>query len=176
MLKVEGKKFDWINIPLGECLRGNSLDTYYTIKVFDFLLEKVKDVGLEKLYERLISPSTQMFRDIELEGLNIDENKLKEIKNDLLQKIEELKKGMYSDYFPKDYKFSGNNLLEIIYSLQKDDEGNWILTDKGFGLYPFEKTTKGQPSTDDECLTKMRELVNMECIKRGLVSGEEAEK
>ena len=32
MLTVEGKKFDWKNIPLIQCVEGNAKDTYATAR------------------------------------------------------------------------------------------------------------------------------------------------
>ena len=38
MLTVRnGKKFDWANISLVDCVRGNAMDAHFTLKVFNVL-------------------------------------------------------------------------------------------------------------------------------------------
>jgi DNA polymerase I-like protein with 3'-5' exonuclease and polymerase domains len=87
MLTVEGKKFDWKNIPLIQCVEGNAKDTYATAKVYAKLLEEVRAKKLEKLYDKLISPLTVAFRDMEFEGLLIDEDKLNELDIELQKRL-----------------------------------------------------------------------------------------
>ena len=69
MLTVEGKKFDWKNISLIQCVEGNAKDTYATAKVYVKLLEEVRHKKLEHLYEKLIAPLTVAFRDMEFSDI-----------------------------------------------------------------------------------------------------------
>ena len=39
MLTVNDKNFDWANIPLGDCLHGNAMDTHFTLRLFHALEE-----------------------------------------------------------------------------------------------------------------------------------------
>lgn len=177
MLKVEGKNFDWKNIDLMQCLQGNALDAFYTLKVYTKLLEEIRKTGLEKLYDKLISPLTTVFRDIEYNGMDIDKNKLESLKKELLDKMETIKTKMVdSKYIPNNYKLSGDNLIGILFSLVKGVDPNtkkkskdWIINeDIGFGLYPVSRTESGQPCTAEEDMTKLKELVDREFLSRGL--------
>jgi len=171
MLTVEGKKFDWKNIPLIQCVEGNAKDTYATAKVYAKLLEEVRQKKLEKLYDKLIAPLTIAFRDMEFEGLLIDEAKMNELDQQLQEKIKladialRAAAGLDEDANLN----STNQLVNIIYSFEKNDEGEWVQVDNfGLGLYPFEFTKKGAPSTNEETLTKVKAMVEEEFTARGL--------
>ena len=171
MLTVEGKNFDWKNIPLLQCAEGNAKDTYATAKVYVKLLDEVRQKGLEKLYDKLIAPLSVAFRDMEYEGLLIDEDKLNQLDSELQNKIASsdaalreaagLESGTNLN--------STNQLIKVIYSFEKNEEGEWIqVEDFGLGLYPFEFTKKGAPSTNEETLTKVKSMVEEEFVSRGL--------
>jgi DNA polymerase I-like protein with 3'-5' exonuclease and polymerase domains len=171
MLTVEGKNFDWKNIPLIQCADGNAKDTYATAKVYAKLLDEVRQKKLEKLYEKLIAPLTVAFLDMEYEGLLIDEDKLNQLDVELQEKIKladialreaaGLEEGTNLN--------STNQLVKVIYSFEKDEKGEWIqVEDFGLGLYPFEFTKKGAPSTNEETLTKVKAMVEEEFAARGL--------
>jgi DNA polymerase I-like protein with 3'-5' exonuclease and polymerase domains len=140
MLTVEGKKFDWKNIPLIQCVEGNAKDTYATAKVYAKLLEEVRQKKLEKLYDKLIAPLTIAFRDMEFEGLLIDEDKMNELDQQLQEKIKladialRAAAGLEEDANLN----STNQLVKIIYSFEKNDDGEWIQVDDfGLGLVSF---------------------------------------
>ena len=62
-------------------------------------------------------------------------------------------------------------LVNIIYSFKKDEKGVWVQVDEfGLGLYPFDFTKKGAPSTNEETLTKVKIMVEEEYTRRGLKS------
>lgn len=172
MLTVEdNKKFDWRAIPLADCMKGNAMDTHYTAKIYYKLLEELKDKKLERLYERLISPATTIFRDMEYEGLLIDTNKLAQLKRDILAKLEILSANLKScPGLPPDINLSSSHHLVLaLFSLEKDDKNEWNINEQyGFGLYPFAKTEKGQPQTNEETLVQLRDMVNEEYNRRGL--------
>lgn len=170
MLTVDNnKKFDWKNIPLEECLHGNAMDAHYTAKIYAHLLEELQTKKLEKLYENLISPATSIFAEMEFDGLLIDQEKLKSLKHDIEKKINDLSAGLLScKFLPENPNFNSNNdLVKILFSLEKGENGEWEVSDKfGFGLYPFSKTDKGQPQTNEETLVKIKEMVDREYSRR----------
>lgn len=171
MLKVEGSNFDWKNIPLGACLEGNALDAYYTAKIYGRLLEEVRAQKLEKLYEKLISPLSSIFAEMEYNGMLIDENELDKLGKELEELINYQKELLLkSDRIPEGMNLSGHDLLKILFSLEKDNEGKWeqITPNIGFGLYPLERTKTGQPATSEEVMDKISDMVTEEFIKRGL--------
>jgi len=173
MLTVDGKKFDWRNIPLMQCADGNAKDTYATAKVYAKLLDEVRQKKLEKLYEKLISPLTIAFRDMEYEGLLIDEDKLNELDVEIEEKIRlaDIALREAAGLGEEDNLNSTAQLVNIIYSFKKDEKGEWVQVDEfGLGLYPFDFTKKGAPSTNEETLTKVKIMVEEEYTRRGLKS------
>lgn len=167
--------FDWKNISLKDCLDGNSADTHFTAKVYAKLLDEMQSKDLEKLYEKLISPLTTVFRDIELEGIDVDTDRLAELKGELEVSIAEIKINlMDSPLIPPELNLGSNNdLCKILFSVEKDKDVDgdpvWnIVENVGFGLYPFKYTGKGAPTTDAEVIKKMHELVEEEYVRRGL--------
>lgn len=180
MLTITNPTADYFkNISLKDCLDGNSADTHFTAKVYAKLLDEIQDKGLEKLYEKLISPLTTVFRDIELEGIDVDTDRLEELKLELKEDIEEARNHlMDSPLVPDDINLASNlDLSKILFSIEKDKDADgdavWnIIDDVGFGLYPFKYTGKGAPVTDAETLKKLHDMVEEEYVKRGL-SGKE---
>jgi|TARA_S200002703_G_scaffold31612_1_gene27667 DNA polymerase I-like protein with 3'-5' exonuclease and polymerase domains len=171
MLTVEGKKFDWKNIPLIQCADGNAKDTYATAKVYAKLLDEVRQKKLEKLYEKLIAPLTVAFFNMEYEGLLIDEDKMNELDVQLQEKIKLADTALREAAGLEDGANlnSTSQLVKIIYSFEKDEKGEWIqVEDFGLGLYPFEFTKKGAPSTNEETLSKVKSMVEEEFTARGL--------
>ena len=44
MLTIDNpSKFDWANMDLGECMEGNAMDTYFTLKLFDLIVDRLED-------------------------------------------------------------------------------------------------------------------------------------
>jgi DNA polymerase I-like protein with 3'-5' exonuclease and polymerase domains len=171
MLTVEGKNFDWKNIPLLQCADGNAKDTYATAKVYVKLLDEVRQKGLEKLYDKLIAPLSVAFRDMEYEGLLIDEGKLDQLDLELQEKISNADSALRlaAGLEEGTNLNSTHQLIKVIYSFEKNEEGEWIqVEDFGLGLYPFEFTKKGAPSTNEETLTKVKAMVEEEFVSRGL--------
>lgn len=179
MLTVTDSKFDWRNIPLKDCLDGNAMDTYFTAKVYCKLLSEVQDKGLEHLYDKVIAPLTTIFRDIELEGVLIDTDRLDELEVELKVKVEEIEEVLID--FPQirgePNLGSALDLSRILFSLEKRKTENgtsdWFQIEdddeeEGFGLFPFLYTKKGAPSTNEEAISALHGLVVEEHVKRGL--------
>jgi DNA polymerase I-like protein with 3'-5' exonuclease and polymerase domains len=167
-------QFDFKNIPLMPCVEGNAKDTNVTARVYVKLLHEVREKNLEGLYEKLISPLALAFRDMEYEGLHIDEDKLDQLDIELQEKIliadKDLRKaaGLEEDTNLN----STTQLISVIYSFAKSEDGQWLQSEEfGLGLYPFEFTKKGAPSTNEETLSKVKNMVEEEFITRGLMNG-----
>ena len=65
---------------------------------------------------------------------------------------------------------STKDLIKIIFSLDKKEKEKeyTVVEDFGLGLYPVQFTKKGAPSTNEETLVKVAELVAEEFAVRGL--------
>jgi len=122
MLTIFNPSSDFFkNIGLKDCLDGNSVDTFFTAKVYGKLIQEIRKSGLESLYENLIAPLAPVFRDIELEGILVDEERLQELKKELVEKIEESRKFlMDSPLVPQDINLGSNqDLCKIFFSVDK---------------------------------------------------------
>ena len=165
MLSVKNAtKFDFKNIPLMDCVEGNAKDTNVTARVYVKLLHEVREKKLEGLYEKLISPLAIAFRDIEYEGLLIDVEKLDQLDLELKDKIKIADRDLRN-------LNSTTQLISVIYSFAKSESGEWLQSeDIGLGLYPFEFTKKGAPSTNEETLSKVKNMVEEEFVSRRLMN------
>ena len=171
LTKDNASKTDWVNIPLEECMQGNALDAYYTVKIFDKLLDELREKKLEKLYENLIAPVTPILAELEYEGLLIDTVALAKLKTEISEKLRTLEILMrQADFLPPDVNFdSSRDLIKVLYSIEKNEEKEWVVNDSyGFGLYPFSKTDKDQPQTNEETLIQLKDMVDKEFSRRGL--------
>lgn len=173
MLTVEdNNKFDWRSISLMDCLKGNAMDTHYTIKIFNKLMEDLEEKKLTKLFEKLISPAIPVFRDMEYEGFLIDVDELNKLKAEISGKLANIEKQLIdSKYIPEGINLnSGQQLVQVLFSMVKNKKTKeWeIDRDFGFGLYPFQMTEKGQPQTSEEVLIQLKEMVDEEYASRGL--------
>lgn len=177
MLTVVDQNFNWKDIGLTHCIQGNAMDTHYTAKIFHELYKLVDKEGLIPLYQHLIVPLISIFKEMEIDGLIIDQGKLQELKSQLEEKIREAESSLkVSDLVPDEINLNSNQqLCKVLFSLEKDKEsGQYVrVEDVGFGLYPFEFTGKDQPSTSAETLEKVKDMVFEEYMKRNLHGSQE---
>lgn len=173
MLRKDGKKTDWVNIPLAECIEGNCLDSFYTLRADEILDKELEKVELADLYKDLICPASPVFRDIEVEGILVDPKILDDLDVILSKDIEGVEKIIKE--FPEvteDVNFkSPQQLVQLLYSSVKEGDGEWnqdIAKYKGFGMYPPASTKAGAPSTDADTLDILHTQLGEEVIKRGL--------
>jgi len=158
MLTVSNpRNFVWSELSLRDCARGNALDSYFTLKLFHTLMEELENTGADKLYDKLISPVTTVFADMEREGLRVSRDALKSVGKELNHSNINLEDGLY-DYpqVHKDDNISSNsNLIEILYT--RED---------GFRLYPPDNTAKGNPSVSAPTLKILLEQIESELSGR----------
>lgn len=159
MLTVKNPRtFDWANMPLSDCCEGNAADSYFTLKLFNVIEEKIKELGMEKIISKLIMPSLSPFSQMEYEGMQVSEKKLKVVARQLTQaNIEEEDKLYEFDQVQTTDNLSSNNdLIEILYTR----EG-------AFELYPPDRTNKGSPSVSAPTLKLLLDHIETELKKRG---------
>ena len=145
-------------MPLSDCCEGNAADSYFTLKLFNLIEEKIKELGMEKIISKLIMPSLSTFSEMEYEGMQVSEKKLKVVARQLTQaNIEEEDKLYEFDQVQTtDNLSSNNNLIEILYTR----EG-------AFELYPPDRTNKGSPSVSAPTLKLLLDHIETELTKRG---------
>ena len=158
MLTIENpSKFDWANMDLSDCCEGNAMDTYFTLKLFDVIMEKLEDQPVMKLIENVVMPSLETFAEMEYNGLIVDEDKLESVGRQLRSKNIDDEDSLYSckGVLTTDNLASNNDLIEILY-----------LREEGMGLYPPDRTGKGKPSVSAPTLKLLLEHIEEELQTR----------
>ena len=159
MLTISNPRtFDWANMALSDCCEGNAADSYFTLKLFNLIEEKIKELGMEKIISKLIMPSLSTFSEMEYEGLQVNESKLDEVGRELRVNNIEEEDNLYSfkQVTTSDNFSSNNDLIEILYT--RED---------AFEMYPPDRTTKGAPSVSAPTLKLLLEHIEGELKRRG---------
>jgi len=158
MLTVNNpKKYDWKNMPLSDCCEGNALDSYFTLKLFDLIYEKLEEGSMLKLIEQITMPSLEIFAEMEYEGLDVDTEVLQKVGKELGAKNMDEEDLLYEcrGVQKTDNVSSNNDLIEILYT-----------RDGALGLFPPDKTAKGNPSVSAPTLKLLLEHIEEELKKR----------
>ena len=159
MLTVRnGKKFDWSSISLFDCLQGNAMDSHYTLKIFNVLQDKFREMGVSEFYAKVLAPANTVFMEPEYHGLTVSRDKLKSVGRELNDAIIIVHDGLY-DYPQIDNK---ENL-----SSSRDLRGILYTKEGGFAFYPPDKTEKGAPSVSAPTLDIILSQIKKEIASRG---------
>mgnify|MGYP003669577198 FL=1 len=157
MLTVTNKNFDWRNIPLGDCLHGNAMDTYFTMKIYDLLKEKLEDEGCWNVMEKLLSPVIPIFSKMEFDGLDVDPSMLKTVGRSLDHKSMLLEDDLLLN--SKTFKYANLASTQDLKKVMYTDED-------GLNLYPPLRTPKGEPSTSKPSIDILLDFINEELETR----------
>ena len=158
MLTIDNPRtFDWANMSLADCCEGNAFDTHFTLKLFYLLEEKLGDLNMLEMFEKVISKSLPIFADIESKGLDVDDHRLKVLGEELRLKNIDREDAlyMYEGVSFTDNLASNKDLIEILYT--RED---------GMGLYPPDRTAGGSPSVSAPTLKLLLEQINSLLGKR----------
>jgi DNA polymerase I-like protein with 3'-5' exonuclease and polymerase domains len=159
MLTIDNpSKFDWANMDLSDCCEGNAMDTYFTLKLFDLIMEKFEDQPVMKLIENVVMPSLETFAEMEYNGLDVDLNTLESVGKQLRSTNMDEEDFLYTckTVTKSDNLSSNNDLIEILYTREE-----------GMELYPPDKTAKGKPSVSAPTLKLLLEHIDAELESRG---------
>ena len=159
MLTIDNpSKFDWANMSLSDCCEGNAMDTYFTLKLFDLIMEKLEGQPVMNLIENVVMPSLETFAEIEYNGLDVDLDALDSVGKQLRATNMDEEDFLYTckSVTKTDNLSSNNDLIEILYT--RED---------GMGLYPPDKTAKGKPSVSAPTLKLLLEHIDAELESRG---------
>lgn len=169
------KSISWADMSLAQMAKGNALDSYFTLKCYEVLYDKLDKLKMTNTYEKLMAPATLFFVEVEVEGLAISEPQLGVLGKELKNKIIDAEEQLYSyPEIKKDSNMgSAQDMIRTFFSLEKsigtDGKKDWIITpDWGFGLYPPVFTDKKQPSTSYEALDLLLTQIKDEIDRRGL--------
>ena len=158
MLTIENpKNFDWSSMSLSDCCEGNAMDSYFTLKLFDLVSEKLDDLGLLPFVEKVLPSALETFSEMEHEGLVVSTDKLSVLQKELKELVLDQEDSLYvfSQVQKTDNLSSNNDLIDIFY-----------LREGGFEFYPPDKTAKGAPSVSAPTLKILLEQINEELEKR----------
>lgn len=171
MLTVRNsEKFDWAGIGLKECADGNILDAEYTLRIYNLLIKDLERLGGLKLYESLISPITEVFADIEYNGMDVDPNEVKNLDKILKQNLKDLEVELREiSEVGDDFNFNSvKQVAQLLYVNSLGEVYNFEqINRKCFGLYPPDRTEKGDPATDSDTLNLTLIHIAEELNKRG---------
>lgn len=159
MLTVNNPRtFDWAGMSLSDCCEGNAADSYFTLKLFNLIEEKIKELGMEKVVSKLVMPSLSTFSKMEYEGMQVSESKLKEVGKQLAHANIEEEDSLYTfkEVDTSSNLSSNSDLIEILYT-----------NEDGFQLYPPDRTTKGAPSVSAPTLKLLLGQIEEELDSRG---------
>jgi len=159
MLTIDNpSKFDWANMDLSDCCEGNAMDTYFTLKLFDLIMEKLEGQPVMNLIENVVMPSLETFAEMEYNGLDVDLNTLESVGKQLRSTNMDEEDFLYTckSVTKSDNLASNNDLIEILYTREE-----------GMELYPPDKTAKGKPSVSAPTLKLLLEHIDAELESRG---------
>ena len=158
MLTIQNpNKFDWSSMSLSDCCEGNAMDSYFTLKLFDLVHEKLEDLGVLRFAENIFSDAMTTFAEMEYEGLLVSDDKLSVLEKELYELTlnQEDDLYLYDQVQKKDNLSSNNDPIDIFY-----------LREGGFEFYPPDKTAKGSPSVSAPTLKILLEQINEEIVRR----------
>lgn len=159
MLTISNPKtFDWANMPLEDCAEGNAQDTYFTLKLFDLICEKLEGNSVMGLIENVIMPSLEEFSEMEYNGLDVNVDALDGVGRQLAMKNMDEEDDLYGceGVQKTDNLTSNNDIIEILYTREGSME-----------LYPPDLTAKGKPSVAAPSLKLLLDLIENELENRG---------
>ena len=163
MLTIKNpKSVVWADIPLEELARGVAFDTYFTYKINGILENNYDSEDQRKLIEYVLSPLLIVVARMEFNGIDISEEKMKELSRDLDPAIMESEDTLYSmvGVEPTDNLNSADDLGKILFSRQG-----------GMELYPPDWTAKKQPKTCKNTLAILLEQIENELSARSRSRG-----
>ena len=134
------------------------MDSYFTLKLFDLMCEKMEGQPMYKLLDKVVMPSLETFADMEYHGLDVDPKVLESVGRDLGAKNMDEEDFLYSckGVTKTDNLSSNNDLIDILYTREE-----------GMGLYPPDKTAKGKPSVSAPTLKLLLDHIEEELKTRG---------
>tara|TARA_R110000737_G_scaffold328115_2_gene342673 strand:- start:1435 stop:1914 length:480 start_codon:yes stop_codon:yes gene_type:complete len=158
MLTIDNpKNFDWASMSLSDCCEGNAMDSYFTLKLFDLVEEKLEELKVLPFVEKLLPLSLEAFAEMEYGGLLVSEERLATLSKELKELTLNREDSLYVfDQINKTDNLSSNNDLISIFYLR---EGS-------FEFYPPDKTAKGSPSVSAPTLKLLLEQITEELVKR----------
>ncbi len=117
-------------------------DTDVTFQLRDYFAPKLKEEGLEELYETMENPLTRVLVDLEYEGINLNSKYLQDYSVELGQQISDFEKRIHVE-------------AGIVFNIASPSQVGEVLFGKMQIPYRWRKTKTGKYSTDESKLTEL---------------------
>ena len=133
------------------------MDSYFTLKLFNLICEKMEGEPMFKLIREVMMPSLEIFSEIEYNGMDVDPSVLDDVGKSLRSKNMNEEDFLYTcnGVTKTDNLASNADLIEILYTREGAME-----------MYPPDKTAKGKPSVSAPTLKLLLEHVEEELSNR----------
>ena len=133
------------------------MDSYFTLKLFNLICEKMEGEPMFKLIEEIMMPSLEIFSEIEYNGMDVDPSVLGDVGKNLRSKNMNEEDFLYTckGINKTDNLSSNGDLIEILYTREGSME-----------MYPPDKTAKGKPSVSAPTLKLLLEHIEEELNNR----------
>ncbi len=143
LIGKKGKKqLSMRDVPVEDVKEYAAEDADITFQLWQTFHPKLKEEGLDKLYDDIEEPLVKVLVDLEFEGINLDGQRLNDYSTVLAQKIKEYEEGIY--------EHAGQE-----FNIASPKQVGEILFDKMQIPYRWRKTKTGQYSTNEEKLTEL---------------------
>ena len=117
-------------------------DTDVTLQLKEYFFPKLKEEGLQELYDTMESPLTRVIVDMEYEGINLDAGYLEKYSVELEKQISDFEKKIHVD-------------AGLTFNIASPSQIGEILFGKMGIPYRWSKTKTGKYSTDESKLTEL---------------------
>ena len=140
----EGKdQISMRDVPIDKAGPYACEDADITLRLVPVLRKKLEDDGLKSIAEDMEFPLIHVLTDMEMLGVKVDKGMLESISVDFAAQIERLQKEVYEAAGTEFNIASPKQIGEIMFGPKEAG---------GLGLEPVEKTSKGQPSTNERVM------------------------
>ena len=117
-------------------------DTDVTLQLKEYFFPKLKEEGLQELYDTMESPLTRVIVDMEYEGINLDADYLEKYSVELAEQIKNFEKTIHED-------------AGMVFNIASPSQVGEVLFDHIGIPYKWRKTKTGKYSTDEAKLTEL---------------------
>lgn len=163
MLNQDPKKIDFATLPINEVIKGNALDSYFTLLLYEALAKEINP-NFQEFHDLVLSPLIPYFAEQTREGIPVDPEKLNNLSLQLQIKKSIAKQDIFNCEIYTDgvHNINSNKDLASVLYCSPDYEA----VEGSINLHWPETTDKGAPSTNSESLKFLLSEINTELAKR----------
>ncbi len=129
-------------VPLEKVVEYAAEDADITLQLNEYLAERLKEEGLQELYQDMEAPLITALVDMEYEGINLDVDFLNQLSTELAEQVQQIEKKIYDT--------AGTR-----FNIGSPKQVGEVLFEKMEIPYRWRKTKSGQYSTSEEKLAEL---------------------